>query len=182
MVEMRRAKATHNAGGRGFNRKSNEFALRKPNDFPSRNGGRKTASGTRLNQVNTHRQSRRFGLRVPNYSRFRNGRSEKAPASDPTRMTPDQYKDSKCLESFKLSNGKKPVIPPQQRPTAKNNRFDHQEKTNLESATHHKFQRNQNSNLGWELSFYNHLKLKHDQNSKDPTIKTMQNHEGGPKI
>ena len=60
--------------------------------------------------------------------------------------------------------------------------FDQQVKTNSEFVTHHKFQRNQNLNLGRELSFYNHIRLQHDQQLKDPTIKTMQNHEEGPEI
>ena len=93
-----------------------------------------------------------------------------------TRMTPDQYKNCKCLDSFKLSNGQRPVIPPQWRPTAKNNLFDQQAKTNLESAT-----RNQNLNLGHELIFCNHLKLKpRPTNQKIQQLK--QNHEEGPKI
>ena len=45
--------------------------------------------------------------------------------------------------------------------TIKDTWFNQQAKTSLESVT-----RNQNSNLGCELRFYNHLKLKPDKKLK----------------
>ena len=61
--------------------------------------------------------------------------------------------------------------------------FDQQEKTNLESVTHHKFQTQSKFKPWVRFKLLQSSKITtRPTTQKDPMIKTMQNHEEGPKI
>ena len=67
--------------------------------------------------------------------------------------------------------------------TIKDTWFNQQTKTNLDYVTHHKFQTQSNFGPWARVKLLQSSEITtRPTTQKDPTIKTMQNHEKGPKI